>query len=172
MDMTASIDYSEDYVNPYSEIYRHMMAASFLPKPDNNDGPESLHEFIPELRREERHGLRFQYISVNSEVLAWVVARASCRSVESLFEEEIWQKISAERNAYIISNGQGTESWSGGISVTVIDLVRFDLMMLHEGKFNYDQCIPSSVVQDIAQPENLVIEKQLGKSVTIIQPVG
>lgn len=172
MDMTASIDYSENYLNPYSEIYRHMIAASYLPKPDNYDGPESIHEFIHGLRRDGKHGQRFSYISVNSEVLAWVVARATCRSMEDLFEEEIWQKIGAERDAYIISDGQGMASWSGGISVTARDLARFGLMMLRDGRFNANQCIPSSVVKDITQPEDLVFEKQLGKSVTKIPPVS
>lgn len=149
MDMTTAIQYSEDYTDLQSEVVSHMIATNYRPIPNDYTGPELLYDFLPTLKKKGEHGNAFHYVSANTEVLAWLVKRATGKSVIEIFSDNIWSKLGTERDGYIITDRAGQASWGGGFVGTLRDMARFGQMMLQFGQVGDFQLVPSEVVEDI-----------------------
>ena len=149
MDMTIGVKYSENYADPKSGVRDYARAAGLRPRDNDYAGPKSIYEYLPTLKKEGEHGHAFAYKTVNTEVLAWVVRRASGMSLAQLMSERIWSRIGAEQDAYFMVDRIGTESGGGGLNTALRDLARFGEMMRNQGRYNGQQVLPKAVVEDI-----------------------
>ena len=95
------------------------------------------------------HGSAFSYKTVNTDVLGWIIARASGRNVAQLLSERIWSRLGAEQGAYFTVDSIGTPFSGGGLNTGLRDLARFGEMLRNDGKFNDQQIVPKAVVDDI-----------------------
>ncbi|MCO4891469.1 beta-lactamase family protein [Cupriavidus sp. WGtm5] len=149
MDMTIGVRYSEDYADPRAEVWDYARAGGMLARPANYNGPGTFYDFLKTLQKDGSHDAAFAYKTVNAEVLAWIVRRASGQSLAKLLSERIWQPMGAEQDAYFTVDSIGTESGGGGLNTTLRDLARFGETIRGNGRFNGKQIIPASVVADI-----------------------
>ncbi|AVQ83266.1 MULTISPECIES: serine hydrolase domain-containing protein [unclassified Variovorax] len=150
MDMTVGVHYSENYADPKAEIWDYARAGGMLTQGQNYTGPKSFYEFLVTLKKEGEHGDAFAYKTVNAEVLAWILRRASNQSLADLLSEKIWRRIGAEQDAYFMVDRIGTESGGGGLNTVLRDLARFGETMRNDGRAsNGQQAIPKAVVEDI-----------------------
>ena len=152
MDMTIGVHYSENYADPKAEIWDYARAGGMLAQGPNYTGPKSFYEFLATLKKEGAHDAAFAYKTVNAEVLAWILRRASGQSLADLLSEKIWRRIGAEQDAYFMVDRIGTESGGGGLNTVLRDLARFGETMRNGGRApNGQQAIPKAVVEDIAR---------------------
>ncbi|WP_246840484.1 serine hydrolase [Lacimicrobium sp. SS2-24] len=151
MDMTTSIQYSEDYSDPNADIWQYSMAANPLPKPESYTGPEGYLEYLQGVKKQGEHGQVFAYKTVNSDALGWILSRATGKNVTELLSEKIWRHMGAEQDAYMTIDSKGTPFAGGGLSAGLRDLGRIGLLMLNHGRINGQQLFPSSVVKHIQQ---------------------
>ncbi|HMK65885.1 MAG TPA: serine hydrolase, partial [Thermodesulfobacteriota bacterium] len=149
MDMVIGVKYSENYTDPKAEIWDYAKSGMALTGCPGYEGPKNYYEFLKTLKKEGSHGEAFAYKTVNAEILAWVVKRASGRSLSDFLSEAIWAKIGAEGDAYFQIDTIGTESGGGGLNTTLRDLARFGEMIRLKGFYNGKQIIPVKVVEDI-----------------------
>lgn len=149
LDMTTGLQYSEDYADPNAEVWAHASAGSPLPKPKDYTGPRSYFEFLQTVQPQGQHGEAFGYRTVNTDVLGWVIARVTGRSVSQLLSERIWRRLGAEQDAYFTVDSIGTPFAGGGLNTGLRDLARFGEMLRNNGRFNGQQILPKSVVDDI-----------------------
>lgn len=149
MDMTIGVKYSEEYANPKAEVWDYARAGGLMPRPAGYNGPATFYDFLQSLQKEGEHGKVFAYKTVNAEVLAWIVRRASGQSLARLLSERIWQPMGAESDAYFTVDSVGTEAGGGGLNTTLRDLARFGETLRNNGRLNGRQIIPASVVADI-----------------------
>ena len=149
MDMTVGVKYSEDYADQSAEIWDHVRSGGVLPRPANYAGPGSFYAFLRTLQKQGEHGQAFAYKTVNTDVLGWLIRRASGRSVGDLLSERIWQKLGAEQDAYMLIDSEGTEFAGGGLNPTLRDMARFGEMMRLGGRYNDREIVPRAVVDDI-----------------------
>ncbi len=149
LDMTTGIKYSENYADPKAEIWDHVRAGNVLPRPSGYQGPKSFYEFLKGVQPEGEHGQAFAYKTVNSDVLGWLIRRVTNKSVGENLSERIWSKLGMEQDAYIAIDTEGTEFAGGGLYTGLRDLARFGEMMRNDGRFNDQQIIPKTVVDDI-----------------------
>ena len=149
MDMTIGVKYSETYTDPNAEIWAYSRAGGMLPSGPNYTGPRTFYDFLVTLDKAGEHGAAFAYKTVNTEVLAWILRRASGNSLAALTSERIWSKLGVERDAYFSVDSIGTESGGGGLATTLRDLARFGEMMRLDGYYNGQQIVPKAVVDDI-----------------------
>ncbi len=149
MDMTIGVRYSEDYADRSAEIWKYIVAAGAAPRAPNYEGPTTLYDFLTTLQKEGEHDQAFAYKTVNSEVLAWIVKRATGQSLADLMSSMIWSKLGAEYDAYFVLDPVGTEIGGGGLNTTLRDLARFGELMRRKGRVNNRQIIPARVVDDI-----------------------
>ena len=69
LDMTTSLDYSEDYADPEAEIWQHTAAGNPLPKPEDYTGPQTYYEYLQTIKKLGDHGMAFGYKTVNTDTL-------------------------------------------------------------------------------------------------------
>jgi len=152
MDMTIGVHYSENYADPKAEIWNYARAGGMMVQGPNYSGPKSFYEFLGTLKKEGAHGDSFAYKTVNAEVLAWILRRASNQSLADLLSEKIWRRIGAEQDAYFMVDRIGTESGGGGLNTTLRDLARFGETLRNGGRApNGEQAIPKAAVADITR---------------------
>lgn len=149
MDMTIGVKFSEDYADPKAEVNDYARAGGMIPRAPDYAGPRSFYEFLTTLRKEGEHDQAFAYKTVNAEVLAWIVQRASGVPLPKLMSDKLWQPLGAEEDAYFTVDSIGTPGGGGAISTTLRDLARFGEAMRNDGRFNGRQVIPSAVVADV-----------------------
>ncbi len=149
LDMTVSVDFVEDYLNTDGPFARYRDATGWNPILD----PARLNDlrgFLLSLPRDSHdHGEKFYYASPNSDLLGWVLERASGRTLPSLLSELIWQKMGAEFDAYVTVDRFGAPRSAGGICCSLRDLGRFGEMMRREGNVAGTQVVPQDWIADI-----------------------
>lgn len=139
LDMTSGVRFDESYTDPFSDMGRLDVAAGWKPLPEGaaetgRSWPRSVFELILDLRTLERpHGERFVYRSIETDVLAFVLERATGRRLAQLLSEEIWQKLGMEQDGNLTIDATGFASADGGLSACLRDYARFGQMILERG---------------------------------------
>ena len=147
LNMTAGVKYSEDYYDPKAEVFQHEISHAW--KPAKEGVPGVLYEFLPTMKEKEReHDVRFEYASAHTDVLAWIVERATGKRLTQALSDRIWSRLGAEQDAAYTVDGSGTACANGGFCVSLRDFGRFGQMMLQNGFYNGKQIVASSVVED------------------------
>ena len=104
------------------------------------------------LHNQGPHGGPFDYRSILTDVLGWVLERAGGDSFAQLFSRHVWSGIGAEQDAEITVDAHGGAPEDGGISVTLRDLCRFGLMHLQGGGIGGRTVLPASWVARVGVP--------------------
>jgi hypothetical protein len=160
MDMTTALQFSEDYTDPSAEIWAHAMAGNPIPKPEDYSGPRTYYEFLKTVKKQGEHGEAFGYKTVNTDVLGWIIARVTGRSVAQLLSARIWRHLGAEQDAYFTVDSVGTPFAGGGLNTGLRDLARFGEMMRNGGRFNGRQILPKAAIDDtLSKGKPLVFAK-------------
>lgn len=150
LDMTTNITFDETYSDPNADIWRFSRAAGVRPKPMGYTDASTIYDFLKTVKKAGDHGREFKYRSINTEVLTWVINRATGQPIEQLLSDRIWQPMGMESDGYIALDDVGTAWASGGINLQLRDLARFGEMMRLNGRFNGRQIIPEAVASDIS----------------------
>ena len=149
MDMTTALDYSENYADPNADIWQYSAAASPLPKAKDYTGPNGYFEYLQTVKKKGTHGAEFNYRTINSDALGWIISRTTGKAVDELLSERIWQKIGAEQSAYMTVDAKGTPFAGGGVSAGLHDMARVGSLMLNKGAINGQRLFPAAVVDSI-----------------------
>ena len=121
------------------------------------DLPENTAAWIRTIRNSGRHGGRFRYVSLVTDVLGWVLERAGGAPLPELISREIWSRIGAERDADIIVDSSGFPVAEGGISATLRDVGRFGQMCLDSGSVREVEVVPSAWFESPEQDRDQLI---------------
>lgn len=149
LDMTVSIRFIEDYLDPEGDVARYRVAMGWNP-PRAGHEPEGLHRFIASLPKAEHpHGYRFHYVSTSSDMLGWIMERASGETFAALLSRHLWQPMGAAQDAFITLDRHGAPRTAGGICTSLADLARFGELMRGRGVFNGRRIIPEAWIDDI-----------------------
>lgn len=149
LDMTVSIRFIEDYLDPEGDVARYRVAMGWNP-PRAGHEPEGLHRFIASLpKAEQPHGYSFHYVSTSSDMLGWIMERASGETFAALLSRHLWQPMGAAQDAFITLDRHGAPRTAGGICTSLADLARFGELMRGRGVFNGRRIIPEAWIDDI-----------------------
>lgn len=150
LDMTADVSYSEIYSEGTSDVIRYGLAAG-ITQSTKHPAPACLYDYLPTIGSAREHGRYFSYRTVHTEVLGWLVRRASGKEMASHISERIWSRLGAEQDALILLDAHGTE-WAGaGLNASLRDLARLTEMLRNNGVWNGQQIVPASIIQDITK---------------------
>lgn len=148
MDMTTSIRFSEDYRDPEAEVWAYGEAGNpLLEHPAGT--PQGYYDYLRTIRRAGRHGNVFGYRTVNADLLGWIVATVSGRSVAELLEERIWSRLGMEQDGYYQVDALGTPFAGGGFNAALRDLGRFGEMIRLGGRWRGERILPPEAVEEI-----------------------
>lgn len=150
LDMTADVNYSEIYSEGTSDVIRYGLSAG-ITQSTKHPAPACLYDYLPTIGGAREHGQFFSYRTVHTEVLGWLIRRASGKEMAAHITERIWSKLGAEEDALILLDAHGTE-WAGaGLNASLRDLARLTEMLRNNGRWNGQQIIPESIVKEIGK---------------------
>lgn len=138
LDMTSGVRFIEDYTDPVSDMGRADVASGWKPVPDGaHPGvhwPASMFALILSLRdRDREHGEAFAYRSIETDVLAFALERATGSRLSQLISEELWQKLGMEEDGNMTVDSTGFALADGGLSACLRDYGRFGQMIVEDG---------------------------------------
>lgn len=150
MDMTTALQYSEDYSNPNAEVWAYSASGNVFRGADYK-GPKNYYEYLKTVKKiaGAEHGEAFGYRTINTELLGWIISRASGKNIAELVSERIWKPLGAHHNGYYQLDPSGITFAGGGFNLNLRDMTMFGEMMRCNGKLNGKQIIPEKAVEDI-----------------------
>jgi len=155
LDMKDGSDYSEDYPD-FTTTFRIQDCAigwtdaDYCPEKIEN----GLYSFLPTIGRKESNVGTFKYRSGSTDVIGWVLEKASGKSLANLISEYIWKPMGAEFDAYITVDESGFVLADHGMNSTLRDLSRLGLLVLNEGKVFSQQIVPEEFIRDMHSHED------------------
>jgi CubicO group peptidase (beta-lactamase class C family) len=148
LDMRSGIIFSEDYLDPRSEIRRLEQCVGWS-LPAEPGLAASIYDFLLTLRQGSAHGGPFAYRSCETDVLGWVCERAAAARMPELMSGLLWGSLGAEHDADISLDRVGLAVHDGGLSAALRDLARFGQMLADGGRsMTGQQVLPAWWVRD------------------------
>jgi CubicO group peptidase (beta-lactamase class C family) len=149
LDMQIGVDYSELYADPQASIWDYSRAGGLRARPPDYAGPGNYYDYLVTLRKAGDHGAVFEYKTVNTEVLCWIMTRVAGTPLAELLSERIWSRVGCEEDGYLAVDSIGVAMGGGGLNACLRDLCRFGELMRCEGAWLGKQVIPAEVIADI-----------------------
>ena len=149
LDMTTGLNYSEDYSDPKAEIWAFSAAGNPFSKPVSSNAPSNYYEYLETVQKQGEHGNIFAYKTINTDVLGWIITRVAGKTIPELLSERIWKPLGTHIDGYYQIDGAGIAFAGGGFSANMRDMAMFGEMIRQKGKFNKQQILPASLIEDI-----------------------
>jgi len=149
LDMRTGVAFEEDYLATHGKIIDYRKATNWNPAP--KDEPESdLRSFYSHLTGSDGpHGENFHYVSPNTDLLGWLIEKASGSRYVDLMEALIWKPMGATYPASMTVDRLGAPRVAGGMSSTARDLAIIGQLIINNGVHNNKQIVPSDWITDI-----------------------
>jgi CubicO group peptidase (beta-lactamase class C family) len=137
--MSSGVEFTEDYADPHAAFARFERAVT---------GGGSVLQVLRSLPRAAEPGTVFNYSTLDSQVLGWVLEAATGRTLADYAAERLWQPIGAERDAYyFLTRGRPRTALGGGsLNASLRDLARLGLLMARGGALDGEQVVPAAWV--------------------------
>ncbi len=129
LDMRSGTRFDENYDDADADVRVYEQVYQWRPRVDPTLPADALAYFAT-LTNDGEHGGPFRYRSILTDVLAWVLERASGVRFHELVSSEIWAPMGAEFDAEVTLDPRGNAMADGGISATLRDVGRFGLLYL------------------------------------------
>jgi CubicO group peptidase (beta-lactamase class C family) len=149
LDMRAGIFFDEDYLATAGPIVEYRKAQNWDPLAPGQQ-PSDLRSFFSSLiEKDGSHNGRFHYASPNTDLLGWVIERATGERYSDLISNLLWKPMGAGRSAYITVDRLGAPRCAGGFCATTRDLARLGLLIAEGGSYAGREIIPSWWIDDV-----------------------
>ena len=103
-----------------------------------------------ETKRANAPGSTFNYSTLNTMVLGWILENATGQKLEDYTRDKLWGPLGAQADAFWIADGppgQGRALNGMGFNATLRDYGRLGELMLHGGKRGDTQVVPAGWVK-------------------------
>jgi CubicO group peptidase (beta-lactamase class C family) len=112
-------------------------------------GRGSVVDVLRSARRTAAPGERFNYSTLDAQLIGWVLEAATGRSLARYASERLWSRLGADRDAYYwLSRSRPRTAIGGGsFNATARDVARLGLLMARDGVLDGEQIIPRDWVR-------------------------
>jgi CubicO group peptidase (beta-lactamase class C family) len=150
LDMRTGVEFDEDYLATSGPIITYRKSTNWNPLEDGETATD-LRSFLSTLTAKKHdHGQQFSYVSPNTDLLGWVIERATGQSYASVVRDYLWQPMGAEYSSYITVDRLGAPRTAGGVCTTLRDLARVSRLIINGGKgVNGKQVISEQWIADL-----------------------
>jgi CubicO group peptidase (beta-lactamase class C family) len=142
--MTSDIDWGESGKNPLSdnaEAYYGSDLRKTMAKQDFRGNPNRV----------------FDYASGNSQLLGFILEKATGKTVSQYMQENLWMRINAQSDAlWSLDHEDGDEKAFCCLYATTRDYARLGQLVLNQGIWGYDTIIRPETMRELT--ENYVFE--------------
>lgn len=150
--MSSGLDWEESGKNPLSDN-----AESYY--------GTDLHSLVTRQKRVSEPGEVFIYQSGNSQLLGYIVEKATGRDLSEYAQEKIWKKIGASHDAYwSLDREGGDEKAFCCMYATARDFGRIGELILHKGKHGKESIFPLWYYHEMISPSAMATEDGIKNS--------
>jgi CubicO group peptidase (beta-lactamase class C family) len=138
LQMTSGIKFNESYINPFGH------AASFY-------YGKKLRKSVDKLKLMHEPGLKFNYISGNTQVLGMILEKVlNGKTITEYLQQKIWLPLGMEYDASwsIDKNKNGIEKTFCCINARARDFAKLGRLYLNNGNWNGKQIVSSNWVKE------------------------
>lgn len=144
LQMSSGVRFNEEYGDFNSDINR--MGRAFALN-------ASLNKFAASLQRERKPGTYNHYVSMDTQVIGWLIVKVTGKTISEYLEEKIWKPVGMESDGAFLIDSHGMEAAFGGYCMVLRDYARFGRLYLKEGNWNGKQIVPRSWVKASITPD-------------------
>lgn len=149
MQMRSGVDYEEryDFANPGVAANNHIAALV--------RNTARFADVAKTLPRAQPPGEHFQYKTIDTAVLGWLIERVTRSTVAAYTSQCLWEPLGAESDGFYIMDGPpgtGREFSGAGFNATLRDFGRVGQLMLNRGTVKGRVIISSDWVRRSTQP--------------------
>jgi CubicO group peptidase (beta-lactamase class C family) len=146
LQMSSGVRFAENYDDTSSDI-NNLLPQLFLYM-------QPIKKVVLNFPSEYPSGKKFNYISLDTQVLGLLIERVTGQSISSYFQTKLWQPIGAESDALWLTDNHNTELTFCCLNATLHDYAKFGLLYLHQGYFNGKQIVPQAWVKESTAPDS------------------
>lgn len=146
--MSSGLDWNESYANPLSVTTEAYYG-------------DDLEKVIKGLKAEEKPGVKFSYKSGDTQVLAFILEKATGKSLSDYAEEKLWKPMGAVHTAlWSLDKENGHEKAYCCINSNARDFARLGYLYHHKGNWKGKQLIDASYVEASVTPNALLFDDE------------
>jgi CubicO group peptidase (beta-lactamase class C family) len=152
LDMTNSMEFTEDYADSMSGIRRYGAVLGWTDPVPGIKYEANLYDYLITLKidKNHKHGEIFHYQTPKTDVVNWVTNRVNRQSFQEAMYAKLWSKLGTEGETYVLLDKNATLVAGGGLNASPYNLARFAITMLNDGKFGGEQVVQPSVIRKLA----------------------
>lgn len=145
--MSSGIDFDEDYVSPFAYPAKAYYGAD-------------IRTLTMKYKLVEEPGKVFKYLSGNTELLAFVLEKATGKSLSEYASEKLWKPIGASKSAFwSLDHKGGVEKAYCCFNSNARDFARIGSLYMNGGNWHGTQIVPANFVQQSIVPASLLDEE-------------
>jgi CubicO group peptidase (beta-lactamase class C family) len=153
LEMASGVKFDEQYTNPDADITRYVSALLH--------GDPSFHDLALSIKAKVTPGTKFEYQTINTQVLGMTVEAATGQTLNHYAEEKLWSKIGPEADAFYFRSTKQPQVCAGSaLNVRLRDYARFGLMAMYGGTLGIMQVVPEAWIKESTQPQGKVLQPQ------------
>lgn len=152
LDMRSGIEFDEsDYDNPLGVI--RIFDRIWSGQPEAGE-PTTMADLILTLKKVREHGTHFEYRSIETELLGWIIAKVAGEPLVEFMSRELWAPMGAAYDAAFAVDPNAFALTSGGLNAALSDYARFAQLFLEEGSYRGKQIVPAAWVAQCSQGDS------------------
>jgi CubicO group peptidase (beta-lactamase class C family) len=145
--MSSGLNWDESYSSPFSVTTKSYYG--------NN-----LKALILDLKVVEQPGVRFKYLSGNTQLLAFVVENATHKRLADYASEKLWIPLGASQNAlWSIDKKGGDEKAYCCFNTGARNFARIGQLILNKGKWHGKQLLSEKYIREATSPATWLLDE-------------
>jgi len=150
--MSAGVDFDEAYSSPFSPTTKLYYG-------------DDLQQIALGMKEIEEPGVNFIYQSGVTQLLAFIVEKATGENISSYVSRKFWTPMNAEEDAlWSLDKKDGIEKAYCCFNSNARDFARFGQLILNEGEWNGRQLISSSYLKEATTPDTGLLFKEYNET--------
>ena len=122
LDMLVAMEFSEDYLDRSSDVFRYLRAGGMVAGEISDTEPQHLAAYLSTVKKAGNHGRAFAYREPNINVLTFIIQKIMGKDLAEIVSEMFWSRIGAEHDGYYMVDPSGCCTTFG---CTLRDYLRF-----------------------------------------------
>jgi CubicO group peptidase (beta-lactamase class C family) len=144
--MSSGIDFSEVYDDPLSDIRSLFSRVLYF--------RESLGHYVAGRKAERAPGMRFHYISSDTQALGLALRGAIHGSLTGYLEHKLWRPLGMEHDAtWNVEHGDGAELAFCCLNVTLRDYAKFGRLLARRGDWDGKRIVSEAWIREATRIE-------------------
>ena len=150
--MSAGVDFDEAYSSPFSPTTKLYYG-------------DDLQQIALGMKEIEEPGVNFIYQSGVTQLLAFIVEKATGENISSYVSRKFWTPMNAEEDAlWSLDKKDGIEKAYCCFNSNARDFARFGQLILNKGDWNGRQLISSSYLKEATTPDTSLLFKEYNET--------